>query len=109
MELDENNEIIKNKISYFSFLKLDNDKSMKDKDPKINDEIYLNIDSKNHFVETLDSTIELVNRKIEDLNKNIDFDEQSLYSMGSLKNDDINIPKENQTRKIIFREIISRM
>ena len=101
MELDENNEIIKNKISYFSFLKLDNDKSMKDKDPKINDEIYLNIDSKNHFVETLDSTIELVNRKIEDLNKNIDFDEQSLYSMGSLKNDDINIPKENQTRKIM--------
>ena len=84
MELDKNNEIIKNKISYFSFLKLDKDKSKKDKDPEINDEIYLNIDSKNHFVETLESTLELVNRKIEDLNQNIDFDEQSLYSMGSL-------------------------
>ena len=108
MELDKNNEIIKNKISYFSFLKLDKDKSKKDKDPEINDEIYLNIDSKNHFVETLDSTLELVNRKIEDLNQNIDFDEQSLYSMGSLKSDDTNIQKESQTR-IIMKKFLEKL
>jgi hypothetical protein len=101
MELDEKNGIIRNKISYFSFLKLDDDKSMKDEESEINDEIYLNIDSKNHFVETLDSTLELVNRKIEDLNQNIEFDEQSLFSMGSLKSDDTNIQKESQTRKIM--------
>ena len=101
MKLDEKNEIIKNNISYFSFLRLGNDKSMKDKDPIINNEIYLNIDSKNHFVETLDTTIELVNKNIEDLNLIDDLDEQSLYSMGSIKNDDANFLKGNLTRRIM--------
>ena len=103
MELGQKNEIIMNKISYFSFLKLDNDKLIKDKekDTIINDEIYLNIDSKNHFVETSDTTIELVNTKIDDLGQNNDLDEQSLYSMGSLKSDDVNFQKENLTRKIM--------
>ena len=98
-KLDEENK--NNKNSYFSFLNLGNDKSKKEKDPIINDDIYLNIDSKNHFAETLNSTYELVNQKIEYFNQNIDKynDDLSLKTSRNIK--DVEIQKNDLTKRIM--------
>ena len=95
----EENKIKKN--SYFSFLNLDNDTSNQDKDPIINDDIYLNIDSKNHFAETLNSVYFQVNQKIENFNQDIynEADELSLKTSRNIKDGDIQ--KKELTRRIM--------
>ena len=95
----EENKIKKN--SYFSFLNLDNDTSNQDKDPIINDDIYLNIDSKNHFAETLNSVYFQVNQKIENFNQDIynEADDLNLKTSRNIKDGDIQ--KKELTRRIM--------
>ena len=98
-KLIEENKIKKN--SYISFLNLENDKSNQDKEPIINDDIYLNIDSKNHFSETLNSTYILVNQKIENFNQDIDNDADDLSLKTSKIIKDGDIQKKDLTRRIM--------
>ena len=89
------------KKSYFAFLNIDNDKSKQNKEPIINDDIYLNIDSKNHFGETLNSTYELVNQKIDIFNQDIDNDTDDLSLKTSRNIKDGEIQKKDLTKRIM--------
>jgi hypothetical protein len=89
------------KKSYFAFLNIDNDKSKQNKEPIINDDIYLNIDSKNHFAETLNSNYKLVNQKIDIFNQDIDNDTDDLSLKTSRNIKDGEIQKKDLTKRIM--------
>ena len=55
----------KKKINNNSFLDFDNNKLDKDEDKNINEDIYINIDSKNYYIPTIERNLLLVNQRIE--------------------------------------------
>ena len=64
--MPKQNQNKENKINYNSFLEFDNNNKLdKDEDRNINEDIYINIDSKNYYVPTIEKDLLLVNQRIE--------------------------------------------
>ena len=69
--METKKEITKKNISYFSFLNLNEDYSNeKEKEiSSINNELYLNIDSKNNLKEASKNVLEMINQRIDEYNE----------------------------------------
>ena len=91
--MNKENKIILNNnkiISYSSFLNRDNDEEANPEDLQfINDDVYLNIDSKNYLSEASEKEIQIINQRISNLKGNI------------INSDEKENSKENLTKQII--------
>ena len=94
MEIKKENNY--NKINYTTFLFSNNNKLNNEEDGIINNEIYINIDSKNSFNETSETNLDLVNKRIESFKLDEDLDSKS-----TINNNEDDIQKGNLTKRII--------
>ena len=123
--MEKKKKITNNNISYFSFLNLNEDYSnekekenQKEKElSSINNELYLNIDSKNNLKEASENDLEMINQRIDEYNERKTISEEKEMSKQNLTSQIIKkflnklYPKcETSARKIsllISREIRS--
>ena len=81
----KNKNKIKDKISYKSFLKYYNNINQdKEVDSKINNELYINIDPKNYFIQTTKKDLLLVQKRIDSFKDNIKSTNEDEIKKGNL-------------------------